>query len=63
MQRETNKKSPTPHPIVTMVSTRSGDAHQAETNATSAAAAAAAAARNDDEDFVDADDNVGDSYR
>ena len=46
-----------------MVSTRSGDAHQAETNATSAAAAAAAAARNDDEDFVDADDNVGDSYR
>ncbi|XRB10628.1 hypothetical protein RI054_01g04410 [Pseudoscourfieldia marina] len=45
-----------------MVSTRSGDAHQAETNATSAAAAAtaAAAARNDD-DFVDADDNHQDS--
>ena len=59
MQRETNKKSPTPppgHPIVTMVSTRSGDAHQAETNATSAAAAAAAAAARNDEDFVDADE-------
>ena len=50
-----------PHPIVTMVSTRSGDAHQAETNATSAAAAAAAAAARNDDDFVDADDNHQDS--